>query len=587
MGNIYKSIKKYASEHKFIFTVFIIVILYFAYWIYGTITAVPVQTKYVVSSAQKGNLVVSLSGSGQVSATTQIDIKPKVSGDIVYIGAKSGDYVRAGALLVQLNDKDAQKSVRDAEVNLDGAKIALAKLKQPADQLSLTQAENSLALSKNNVAKAYDDGFTDVSNAFIDLPTVMTGLKDLLYGSTVSKGTQDNISAYTDMVINYETGVTVFKNDAAVKYTAAVDAYNKAYTDYKLTNRFDDPSAIQKTIDETYEATKSISEAIKSTNNLLFFVKDTLAGRYLNTPAILTTHLSTLSGYISQTNTDLQSMSSAKSTIISSNFTFTTDTQSLAKLKAGADQLDIDSENLTLSQRQNSLTDAQNTLADYYIRAPFDGTVAKISINKFDSVSPSTAIATMVTKQQIATISLNEVDATKIKTGQKANLTFDAVDGLTISGSVLTVDTVGTVAQGVVTYSLTIGFDTQDNRIKPGMSANASIITDIAQDAIIVPSSAIKSVGNNYYVEVFDNKLAESPQGVVSSTLPHQQAVEIGLSNDTSTQIISGLKEGDQVVSRTITPTTKVTTQTTSATSLLGGGGAARPNAGGGAIRGN
>jgi hypothetical protein len=197
-----------------------------------------------------------------------------------------------------------------------------------------------------------------------------------------------------------------------------------------------------------------------------------------------------------------------------------------------------------------------------------------MNVKKGDSVTGGTAAATLVTAQKIAELSLNEVDAAKVKPGQKATLGFDAVEGLSIAGAVSDIDTIGTVSQGVVTYVVKIGLDTEDGRVKPGMSVSAAIIIDVKQDVLTVPSSAVKTQGNASYVELFDAPLpqANGTQGSLSAVLPRRQDVEIGLSSDTETEIISGVKEGDEVVSRTIT----AKTATAAAPSLFGGGGGAR-----------
>ena len=246
---------------------------------------------------------------------------------------------------------------------------------------------------------------------------------------------------------------------------------------------------------------------------------------------------------------------------------------SLANLKAGPDSLDIRSQDLTIRQRQNSLSDAIAKLADYTVRAPLDGIIAELNVKVGDQASSGAALATLVTKQKVAEVSLNEVDVAKVKVGQKVILTFDAVEGLSITGQVAEVDTLGAVSQGVVSYAVKITFDTQDERVKSGMSVSAAIITDVKQDVLIVPSSAVKSQGDNYYVEVFAPSVpgSQSNQAFASATPPSRQTVATGLSNDTDTEIVSGLKIGDRIVTRTITSTTSATT--TSAPSLFGGQG--------------
>ena len=91
------------------------------------------------------------------------------------------------------------------------------------------------------------------------------------------------------------------------------------------------------------------------------------------------------------------------------------------------------------------------------------------------------------------------------------------------------------------------------------------------QDILTAPNSAIKTQGNSTYVEMFDTPMAIDNQGVLSNTLPKKQSVQIGEANDTLTEIISGLKENDQIIVRTIT------TATTTTTSLLNSGGGSNP----------
>jgi HlyD family secretion protein len=139
------------------------------------------------------------------------------------------------------------------------------------------------------------------------------------------------------------------------------------------------------------------------------------------------------------------------------------------------------------------------------------------------------------------------------------------------------VDSVGTVSQGVVSYTVKITFDVQDARIKPGMTVNASIQTAVHNDVLIVPSSAVKTINGVSIVQVFDPAISQTggTVGTVSATLPKQVEVTVGISDDTNVEIISGLTEGQQVVNRTITGTTKPATAATASTRGAGGFGGA------------
>jgi HlyD family secretion protein len=237
--------------------------------------------------------------------------------------------------------------------------------------------------------------------------------------------------------------------------------------------------------------------------------------------------------------------------------------------------LDLKSSLLSVKQKEIALADLKENLSKYNVRAPFGGIIASVPVQVGENVSSGTVLATIITSKKIATIPFTEVDIAKIKLGQKATLTFDAISNLTITGRVEEIDSIGTVSQGVVNYNVKISFDTNDSRIKPGMSTSVAIITNIKQNILAIPNSAIKTQNNASYIEVFNTALPEALpgiQGSISTTPPTKINIETGISSDTLTEVISGLKEGDIIVIKTITGTTKTTnTSTKNILSSMGG----------------
>ena len=553
--------KDYFSAHKIISLIVLIVILFSSYWVYGKMTSTTGETRYVLSAVTKGTIVSSVTGSGQVSASNQIDIKPNVSGALTYVGIQPGQKIGSGQLLFSIDNTSAQKSIRDAEVSLQSTQISLDKLK----------IQDSNDNMNADLAKTYDDGFNNVSNTFLDLPGIMTGLNDMFFKSTISSG-QQNVDWYEGQAADSDRVVgKTFKQSFLDSYTKAKTAYDVSIANYKIVSRTSDNKTIEALISQTYETVKLISDTIKNANNYLDFVNDSLLKHNLTTPSILTTHKASLSTYTSKTNTDLINLLSSTTNIKTSKDAFT---------NAG---FDLQSSQLSLLQKQSAIQDAKDNLAYYSIHAPFSGTIASVPVQKGDNVGSGTILATLITAQQTATVSLNEVDIAKIQLGQKVTLTFDAVPDLTMTGKVAQIDSIGTVSQGVVNYNVKISFDTNDIRIKPGMSVNTAIITNVRQDVLTVPNSAIKNQGGSTYVEMFSVPLLTplpGIQGSPSTVLPTEQAIITGVSDTTSTEIISGLKENDEVISKTILPSTKTTTTTPSLLGNPAGG-----NRGGGAIR--
>lgn len=603
-------------------TATVAVVVLGGYYGYAKLTTKPAETRYVTSPVEKGTLVVSVGGSGQVSSSNQIDIKPEASGRVTRINVKNGSEIAAGAILLQLDASDALKAVRDAQSNLDSAKLSLEKLKQPADDLSLLQAQNAVISAQNNLDKlklsqetsyqkatetkqkaqddlpqTFEDAFNSISDTFLDLPGVVDHLQNVLYSSDIQsqnpyeisgQGVENADALVRTTVSSYQQSMEAFIASAQSDYQTALSLYNKNFSDYKAINRYASNDQIETLLIETIDTVKSLAQASKSSSNMI----DTWVGyRTQNNQTIfntIKTYQSNLSGDISSTNSHLSGMISvqqslkdkrqaiadaerdladmAKSNPIdlaAAEQTVKERQASLENLKKGPDAFDLQSQQLSITQRQNALWDAQQKLADYTVRAPIAGVITNLDVRLGENVSSGTAAMTLVAQQKLAEISVNEVDAAKIKAGQKATLTFDAVQDLTISGAVSEVDLLGSVSQGVVSYNVKIAFDTQDERIKPGMSVSAAIIVDAKPDVLLVPNTAVKTQGQTTYVEI------------LKDGAPVQQTVQVGLSNDTSSEV-TGIDEGAEVITQTITGTTAAgtSTQQRSGFSVLGGGNA-------------
>ncbi len=230
--------------------------------------------------------------------------------------------------------------------------------------------------------------------------------------------------------------------------------------------------------------------------------------------------------------------------------------------------------------QQNSIAAAALALqqSSPVIYAPVSGVVTGLTLQKGSGLTSTTSSTT--TGQKIASIKTNanpavavnltEIDVPKIKVGSKATITFDAIADKTFTGKVISVDTVGSVTSGVVSYPAAIALDTTSGDILPNMSAQVNIIIATKTDVLLVPTTAVKTQNGQNTVQVLQGKQVQSVD------------VSVGKTSATQTEIVSGLKEGDTVVTGTITTPTSTTrsSQTQSPFGALrggfGGGGGAR-----------
>lgn len=605
---------KFFTEHKIRTAVFVLVFLVAGYYGYNYLFTTKTTTKYVTQSAEKTTITTSVSGSGQVTELNSIELKPALgtSNTVVSkVGVKTGDMVKAGQVIAVLDQKNNQSSLNQARSSLASARANLASTLAGATDLeikiqknSVSQAEQthnnavasleltkqSTALSISQAQKTYND-LISLNPPSIKRESVLNSIQDRLTSIKTTLDAENKI--FTDDDKKYAIGVknpASFSN-AQIYYSQAMTLLNTAYSSLNIARQNESDVNINTAVTDCLNV---LNTTLNSANNLY----DALQGAVTNsvyTQSELDSDKSTASGAVSSMSSGISSIQTAKQNLTdaitnaqnsldSANLSATSQLNSaqnqvksslsswqsakdqLEKLTEPATEQEVASARAQVTSAQASLEQAQNNYDNTIITAPFDGQMADMAVQTGDQVSGSTVIGTLITTQKIATLSLNEVDAAKIKVGDKVITTFDAVEGLTITGQVLQINMLGTVSQGVVTYTVKISFDTQDDRVKPDMSANCEIITAAKTDVIAVPNAAVKTDGSsNYYVQMLD-----------TNGSPVNKTIQVGIANESMTEIISGLNENDKVVTQTIV-TGATASQTTTKNSgfggILGGGG--------------
>ncbi len=201
-----------------------------------------------------------------------------------------------------------------------------------------------------------------------------------------------------------------------------------------------------------------------------------------------------------------------------------------------------------IAQAQAALSSSWNSYqaVSPIITAPIAGRIDDITLVLGMVISPQLNSQGSTNAQRLATVktdttpiasfNLPEVDVNKVKSGQKVTITLDAVAGKTFTGKVIGVDRTGAVSSGVTNYPATVQFDTQAPDVLSNMSATANIILDSKNDALLVSSSAVQTIDGQTMVKILQKgKIVQKP-------------VEIGLTSDSQTEIVSGINEGDEVV---------------------------------------
>ncbi|HMN60012.1 MAG TPA: efflux RND transporter periplasmic adaptor subunit [Anaerolinea sp.] len=232
-------------------------------------------------------------------------------------------------------------------------------------------------------------------------------------------------------------------------------------------------------------------------------------------------------------------------------------------LVSGPDQVDIDTADARVEVAKASLADAQRevdrlsngvdpediraaearvtaieaTLDMVNMEAPFAGTITEARSKLGDEVAPgSVTFRIDDLSHLLVDVQVTEVDINRIKVGQDATLTFDAIQSKTYNGKVVEVARVGVSAAGVVNFTVTIELTDADDQVYPGMTAAVNIVTNQLEDVLLVPNRAVRLRDGKRVVYLLQN-------GV-----PTPVEITLGLTSDQSSELLGGAKEGDTLV---------------------------------------
>jgi RND family efflux transporter MFP subunit len=215
----------------------------------------------------------------------------------------------------------------------------------------------------------------------------------------------------------------------------------------------------------------------------------------------------------------------------------------LTLIKTGATSDQLQASQAAVAQAQANVDAAEANFDKSIIISPISGVITNVNAKVGETMQSGIPAISVISYGQYDVESyVPEADISKVKIGDVATTTLDAYGSDTFfPTSVVKIDPGETIIEDVPTYKVTLNFaSSSDNRIKSGMTANLDILTGQANGVLAVPSRSVYSIDINKYVKLID------PNNPLKST---QTQVETGMRGiDGYIQIISGLKDGDQIV---------------------------------------
>lgn len=224
---------------------------------------------------------------------------------------------------------------------------------------------------------------------------------------------------------------------------------------------------------------------------------------------------------------------------------------------------DFDNAKLSYTQAKEQVVSAkeevqraQTNLGYATITSPIDGVVLSKSVEEGQTVAASFStpelftIAQDLTNMQVVA-DVDEADIGDVKEGERVTFTVDAYPDDTFEGEVKQVRQEATTTNNVVTYEVVISAPNADLKLKPGLTANVTIYTAERKGVLSVPSKALRftpqkeTVGKMKIVDVAN---AKNKVWTIEGNSIVAHKVNIGMTDGTNTQIVSGIAEGTKVI---------------------------------------
>lgn len=468
------------------------------------------KTGIRTAMVQRGNISVVISGTGTIAPIDEYSVTSLVKGEILLDTFQEGDMVEKGDLLYQIDASDLENSLEKAELNLQKSQLSYNQTMEDLDKQNvrttysgtITESYVKVGDTVNNGTKIADLVNQDVM--LLELPFNEVDAENIYPGASAQVILTSSFYNLNGTVRRVSSGSLISAEGARVK-TVEIEVQNPG--------------------------------AIKPGDMATAIIGDVAC----NGPGTFEYSLATT--ITAETSGEVVSVYCGTGDHVTAG-------QTVAVLKSSnADSTRLNSQ-ISLRDSQLSIENYHKQLENYQITAPISGTVLKKTSKAGDTLDNSNASVVMAVIADMSTIifemSVDELDISKVKVGQKVSVTADALENRVYAGHVDYVSVVGTTQNGVTTYPIKIVVDNPDGLI-PGMNVSAEIVVESRENVLRVPVTAVNR-GNIVYVK--DKKASKSKVSAEEIAAPegfHAVRVETGLNDSDYIEIISGLSEGDEV----------------------------------------
>jgi len=458
-----------------------------------------------IATVKRGSIDIAVQGEGPIYFTKSNKLYSRVSATIKKVNFKTGDKVKAGDVIYELDDKDAQTALNVSKQGLEQTKVSADATNEAVGNLSIsapfTGQVTNIVVNEGDTVQPGGTVLTIIDTSKLK---ILLNFNAADVGQ-IAVGQVANVNV-TSLMQPVNGTVTYISNQPSATISGG-----QLYT---VEIQFNNPGALLGGMAASADV-KTSKGSVSSINTAVL--------NYLKKQAV-----------ISKTGGTVKRISVKDSEkVASGNLLIQMENNTVMRAQKAANI------GIVTSQNQISLTGSQ--LDNFKIASPISGVLSTVNFQVGDIVSPGLQLSEVLdTTQMKFDVPVDEIDIAKIMPGQKVNIRASSLPDTIITpfkGEVDSIAVKGVSVSGVTSYPVTIVVKSGFDMLKGGMNANAEIQVSNKQDVLYVPTEAITKVDGKNYV------LLKKNQEVGTQT-----EVELGDNNVKFVEIKGGLNEGDEVI---------------------------------------
>lgn len=467
--------------------------------------AVEAQSAPPTVAAERGEVSLGVTAPGRLVGTREMVLSFGATGKLLSLPVRAGQHVDAGATLARLDPAPLEERMATAQAELELARARLAKLQAGPTPADMAAAQGDLAGAQarlDALARGPNDGelaaaraelaAAEATLAQLQSPDV-AALQNAQYTLETARNSLWSVQVARDATCGRPDKVACDQAEAAVGNADV--AVRRAEEDLARIQAGPNPEDVRVAEANVERARGRLAQASQRTGE-----NDLRAAQLAHEQA--------------QARLD--------------------------ELNAGPNAVDLHQTQATVQAAEQALSRAQADLAAATLVAPYAGVVLEVNASEGETVAAGAPVLRLTDPTQVeAEITVVEEDFPLVKVGQTVDLFFDAMPAASITGRVERIVPQRSATSTSPVYPVYIALDTAGPELAPGMTVDASVVIDRREEVLRLPRSLVRA----------------RPDGTATLKVwngfsTEERTVQVGLRGNQYAEILSGLAEGDQVVSR-------------------------------------